>query len=157
IATEQVQPLPSPRLLFNFWRELAAFGGPLDLPLRRLATMAPWIARFTTAAFQQGRHTEYLAPLVRSSADTLDAPLSEIGRRDLFRRPGHCAWWFGRKAVARAATARARAAMLGVATRAAPEELLEAAAAAAGAWYPDTAHVLDPALVASAFATEATG
>src|SRR5437867_3870315 len=76
IATEQLQPLPSPRLLFNFWRELVAFDGALDLPLHRLAAMAPWIARFTAAAFQQGRNTEYLAPLVRSSADTLDAQLS---------------------------------------------------------------------------------
>src|SRR3954451_19919495 len=43
IATEQLQPLPSPQLLLSFWRELVVFGGVLDIPLRRAATMAPWI------------------------------------------------------------------------------------------------------------------
>ena len=41
IATEQLQTLPSPQLLFGFWRELVAFGGPLDLPLRRIVSLAP--------------------------------------------------------------------------------------------------------------------
>ena len=36
IATELVEPLPSPGLLFGFWRELFAFGGVLDIPARRL-------------------------------------------------------------------------------------------------------------------------
>src|ERR1700751_108622 len=62
IATEQLQPLPSPQLLLNFLRELVAFGGVLDIPLRRTAVMAPWIARFARAALQQRRHTENLAP-----------------------------------------------------------------------------------------------
>src|SRR5580704_383436 len=34
IATEVVEPLPSPALLFGFWRQLFTFGGPLDIPLR---------------------------------------------------------------------------------------------------------------------------
>src|SRR3954466_3735402 len=63
IATEQLQPLPSPPLLLTFWRGLVVFGGALDLPLRRLVPMAPWIARFARAAFQQERHTKSLAPL----------------------------------------------------------------------------------------------
>lgn len=168
IATEQLQPLPSPQLLLSFWRELVAFGGALDLPLRRLAPMAPWITRFVGAAFQQKRHTEYLAPLVRSAADTLESQLSEVGRRDLLQRNGHYVLWFGPGAVAGAATERARAALLGIATKDAPEELLRAAAAQAaaapgsgaatiaGAWFPDSAHVLDPALVARAFVTAST-
>src|SRR5437868_6069154 len=98
IATEQLQPLPSPQLLLSFWRELVAFGGALDLPLRRLAPMAPWITRFVGAAFQQERHTEYLAPLVRCAADTLESQLSEVGRRDLLQRNGHYVLWFGPKA-----------------------------------------------------------
>src|SRR5207245_4393809 len=63
IATEQLQPLPSPQLLLSFWRELTAFGGVLDIPLRRVAVMAPWIARFARAAFQQRLHHEHLAPV----------------------------------------------------------------------------------------------
>src|SRR6185369_14189656 len=33
IATELLEPLPSPALLFGFWRLLTAFGGPLHIPL----------------------------------------------------------------------------------------------------------------------------
>jgi glycine/D-amino acid oxidase-like deaminating enzyme len=184
IATEQLQPLPSPQLLLSFWRELVAFGGALDIPLRRAAVMAPWIARFARAAFQQRRHTEALAPLVRSAADVLESQLSEVGRHDLLRRHGHYALWIGPKASKRAAAEQARATALGIHNREAPAELLRAAAAQArrtatrtpvpnppgsapatpgapaapgalglsGVWFPDSAHVLDPALVARAFA-----
>jgi D-amino-acid dehydrogenase len=201
IATEQLQPLPSPQLLLSFWRELVAFGGALDIPLRRAGVMAPWIARFARAAFQQRRHTEHLAPLVRSAADILESQLSEVGRHDLLRRHGHYALWIGPKACKRAAAEQARATALGIPTKEAPAELLRAAAAqawtatvrpasgsagapaasgacgvdaaapmaglsassaratypvVAGVWFPDTAHVLDPALVARAFAAAST-
>jgi glycine/D-amino acid oxidase-like deaminating enzyme len=162
IATEQLQPLPSPQLLLSFWRELVAFGGALDIPLQRATVMAPWIARFARAAFQQRRHTEYLAPLVRCAADTLESQLSEVGRRDLLRRHGHYALWIGPNASKRAAAEQLRAASLGIPTKDAPLELLRAAAAqaadstAAGVWFPDSAHVLDPALVAHAFAAAST-
>src|SRR5438874_10801733 len=46
IATEQLQPLPSPQLLLSFWRELVAFGAALDIPLQLSAVMATWIACF---------------------------------------------------------------------------------------------------------------
>ncbi|MFL6605338.1 MAG: NAD(P)/FAD-dependent oxidoreductase [Steroidobacteraceae bacterium] len=169
IATEQLQPLPSPQLLLSFWRQLVAFGGALDIPLQRVTVMAPWMARFARAAFQQRRHTEYLAPLVRCAADTLESQLSEVGRRDLLRRHGHYALWIGPNASKRAAAERLRAAALGIPTKDAPLDLLRAAAAqvgrvaarapasaagstVAGVWFPDSAHVLDPALVARAFA-----
>src|ERR1700761_7003987 len=86
IATEQLQTLPSPQLLFGFWRELVAFGGPLDLPLRRLFSLAPWIARFALAAFRQAENTKHLAPLVESAGDVMEAKLTEVGRGDLLRR-----------------------------------------------------------------------
>jgi hypothetical protein len=79
IATEQLQPLPSPQLLLSFWRELVAFGGVLDIPLRRVAVMAPWMVRFALAAFHQRSHTRHLAPLVRSAADALHSQLCEVG------------------------------------------------------------------------------
>jgi D-amino-acid dehydrogenase len=129
--------------------------------------MAPWIARFARAAFQQQRHTEYLAPLVRCAADTLESQLTEVGRRDLLRRHGHYALWSGPKASKRAAAEQSRAAALGIPTKEAPVELLRAASApassahaadplVAGVWFPDSAHVLDPALVARAFAVAST-
>ena len=219
VATEQLQPLPSPQLLLSFWRELVAFGGVLDIPLRRVAVMAPWMVRFALAAFQQRSHTQHLAPLVRGAADVLGARLCEVGRSDLLRRNGHYMLWFGPKATAQSAAERARASKLGIATSDAPVELLRAAAIAAahghnvmagkpaaaaplissapleanaatngvstgpapparatpapaapplvtqpeparpanpgvaGVWFPDTAHVLDPAHVARAFAS----
>jgi glycine/D-amino acid oxidase-like deaminating enzyme len=198
VATEQLQPLPSPQLLLSFWRELVSFGGVLDIPLRRVAVMAPWMVRFALAAFQQRSHTRHLAPLVRNAADALESQLCEVGRGDLLRRNGHYALWLGPKATSRAASERARASSLGIATSDAPAELIRAVASAAhgsdatgnqlatgpvsptpaargpsaglvtpapapaahaanlraaGVWFPDSAHVLDPALVACAFAS----
>src|ERR1700722_15476643 len=53
IAAELGQPLPSPGLLFGFWRQLAMFGGALDLPARQAFGMLPWITRFAAAAFRR--------------------------------------------------------------------------------------------------------
>ncbi|MEA3177755.1 MAG: hypothetical protein QOI59_1278 [Gammaproteobacteria bacterium] len=170
IATEQLQPLPSAQLLLSFWRELVAFGGVLDIPLRRVAVMAPWMARFAVAGFRQQANTKHLAPLVRNAANVLESQLCEVGGRDLLRRNGHYALWLGHKAAEHAVAERARAANLGIATSDAPPELIRAAASqastspqaraaratnlpAAGVWFPDSAHVLDPALVARAFAS----
>jgi D-amino-acid dehydrogenase len=172
IATEQLQPLPSPQLLFNFWRELVAFGGVLDIPLRRILTMAPWMTRFALAAFRQEANTRHLAPLVSNAADVLESQLLEVGRADLIRRNGHYAIWLGPNARAQALAARTHASSIGVPANDPPAELLRAAAAAsgigtapvgrasplgdlgaAGVWYPASAHVLDPSHVARAFAT----
>jgi D-amino-acid dehydrogenase len=170
IATEQLQPLPSTQLLFSFWRELVAFGGVLDIPLRRVLTMAPWMTRFALAAFRQEANTRHLAPLVSNAADVLESQLLEVGRGDLIRRNGHYAIWLGPNAAAQASAARNHASSIGVPANDPPAELLRAAAAAAcnasvgrrtalgdlgaaGVWYPASAHVLDPSHVARAFAT----
>ena len=184
IATEQLQPLPSTQLLFSFWRELVAFGGVLDIPLRRVLTMAPWMTRFALAAFRQEANTRHLAPLVSNSADVLESQLLEVGRGDLIRRNGHYAIWLSPNARAQASAARIHASRIGVPANDPPAELLRAAAAAAngtagsaaagngatpagqagslgdlgaaGVWYPASAHVLDPSHVARAFATAST-
>jgi D-hydroxyproline dehydrogenase len=130
IATEQLQPLPSPQLLFNFWRELVAFGGVLDIPLRRVLTMAPWMTRFALAAFRQEANTRHLAPLVSNAADVLESQLLELGRADLIRRNGHYAIWLGPNARAQAFAARTHASSIGVPTNDPPAELLRAASAA---------------------------
>lgn len=166
IATEQVETLPSKQLLLGFWRELFALGGALDIPLRRVMSLAPWMARFAIAAFRQEANTRHLAPLVRGGADSLEQMLASIGRSDLIRREGHYAIWSGPGATARAAAEATKAGQLGVRTTSAPRDLLQALAAAsrpsrpqstpiAALHYPDTAHVLDPAEVARAFATAA--
>ena len=159
IATEQVETLPSKQLLLGFWRELFAFGGPLDIPLRRVMSLAPWMARFAIAAFRQEANTRHLAPLVRDAANALARALSEVGRSDLLRRNGHYTVWLGEGASIRAARAATSAARVGVRTEPAPMELLRGIEAAgkhaAGLWFPDSAHVLDPAEVARAFADDA--
>ena len=71
ITTELLAPLPAPSLLFGFWRELFALGGVLDIPARRLATFAPWAARFARAAFQRAENTAHLAPFVRPAVPAL--------------------------------------------------------------------------------------
>src|SRR5580700_10918481 len=59
IATEQVETLPSKQLLLGFWRELFAFDGALDIPLRRVMSLAPWMTRFAVAAFRQESNTRH--------------------------------------------------------------------------------------------------
>jgi D-hydroxyproline dehydrogenase len=161
IATEQLETLPSRQLLLGFWRQLFVFDGALDIPLRRVMSLSPWIARFALAAFRQEANTKHLAPLVREGANSLARVLGAIGRQDLMRRNGHYALWLGKGATERAAREATNSARLGVRTAPAPVDLLRALAsmaaqpAAAGLWYPDSAHVLDPAEVARALANDA--
>src|ERR1700722_16907858 len=89
IAAELVQPLPSPGLLFCFWRELIRFGGVLDLPLYEIARSLPWMGRFAVAAFQRTKHTAALAPLVLPAARDWQHWLEDIWRPQLLRRHRH--------------------------------------------------------------------
>ena len=160
IAAELVEPLPSRALLLGFWRELTTFGGPLEIPLRRIPALLPWSARFALAAFRRERNTRHLAPIVRPSVEALERLLTEIGRRDLLKRNGHYEVWLGHcsgLALAQADSMR----RLGIRTEPAPRELLDAVRSAAsaqnavGLWFPDCAHVVDPLEVVRAFALAA--
>src|SRR5262249_37771567 len=102
IPAELVQPPPSPELLWGFWRELFAFGRPLQIPLRRLGAFAPWAWRFARAAFRRDANTRHLAPLVKPAAALFEQSLREIDRMDLLRRNGHVQVWFGEHAQRRA-------------------------------------------------------
>jgi D-amino-acid dehydrogenase len=145
----------------GFWRQLFAFGGALDIPLLRVMSLSPWLVRFARAAFRQESNTRHLAPLVRDAANSLERLLGTIGRPDLIRRNGHYAVWLGEGASERAAREATNAARLDVRTAPAPVELLRTiataarSASAASLWFPDSAHVLDPAEVARALAIDA--
>jgi glycine/D-amino acid oxidase-like deaminating enzyme len=161
VATELLEPLPAPGLLFGFWRELFAFGGVLDIPVQRLPAFAPWAMRFARAAFQRRANTALLAPFVRPAVPALIGLLGEAGRPDLIRQNGHYQIWLKGR-VERLARAQAQAMeRLEVATRPAPGEVVEAARHAAraqdaaGLWFPGCAHVVDPLEVVRAFATAA--
>jgi D-hydroxyproline dehydrogenase len=161
IAAELVQPLPSPGLLFGFWRELFCFGGALDLPARRALRMLPWIRRFAAAAFRRAENTRQLAPLVLPAAAAWARWLEEIGRPDLLRRHGHYEIGFGSRARGLMHTQARSMAQLGIDTQPVPAEQLlplqRAARAqmAAGLWFPNSAHVIDPLEAVRAFAAAA--
>jgi D-amino-acid dehydrogenase len=161
IGTEFVAPLPSPQLLLGLWRELFALGGPLDIPLRHLPGFTPWAARFAAAAFRREKNTAQLAPLVRPAVVTLERWLQELRCADLLRRNGHYEIWLNRRAHQKAQQQAHAMGKLSVRTAAAPPELLQAVQAAAGAtnaagvWFPDSGHVIDPLEVVRAFAAGA--
>jgi D-amino-acid dehydrogenase len=161
IATELVEPLPSPSLLFGFWRELFAFGGVLDIPSRRFLKLLPWATRFARAAFQRAENTRHLAPFVRPAVSALVEMLGDIGRSDLIRQHGHYEVWLDGDAARRARFQALAMEKLEVPTQPAPAELIESArraaqaTTAAGLHFPNCAHVLDPLEVVRAFATAA--
>jgi len=162
IAVELVEPLPSPSLLFGFWRDLWP-RGVLDIPARRLGTFAPWALRFARAAFRREAHTKLLAPFVRPGVTALAGLLSDAGRPELIRQHGHYETWLDGDVDAQAAAQAAAMAKLEVPTQPAPRELVESirtaarAERAAALWFPKCAHVVDPLDVVRAFVTAATG
>ncbi|MGB6766825.1 MAG: FAD-dependent oxidoreductase [Methyloceanibacter sp.] len=162
IAAELVEPLPSWDLLFGFWRELFAFGGALEIPLRRAPKFLPWARRFAAAARHRAENTRRLAPLVKPAAGDMAGWLAEIGRSELLRTNGHFEVWFGPRADEWAAEQGLAMDRLGIPTQAAPNEILDVIARqtarnlqprvsgrpknarVAGLWFTSTAHVLDP-------------
>jgi D-hydroxyproline dehydrogenase len=170
IASELVEPLPSWGLLFGFWRELFAFGGALDIPLRRAPQFLPWALRFAAAAQHRTENTRQLAPLVKPAVGHMARWLAEVGRPELLRTNGHFQVWFGPRSGERAPKEGLAMERLGIPTEPAPNEILQVIARrsarslepgtsphdrnarVAGLWFPGTAHVLDPLKIVQSFA-----
>jgi glycine/D-amino acid oxidase-like deaminating enzyme len=150
IAAELVQPLPSPKLLFGFYRELFRFGGALDLSPRQALRMAPWIRKFAAAAFHRTANTQILAPLVRPSAEAWARWVKAIGRPELLKRHGHYEISLGPKSLGYMHSYAQEMTRIGVKTRPVPAELLQPlqrganSATAAGLWFEDSAYIVDP-------------
>ena len=125
IAAELVEPLPSWGLLFGFWRELFAFGGALDIPLRRAPEFLPWALRFAAAARHRTENTRHLAPLVKPAVGQMARWLAEIGRPELLRTNGHFQVWFGPRSDERAAEQGLAMERLGIPTQGPPNEILQ--------------------------------
>jgi len=161
IAAELVQPLPSRQLLFGFWKELFAFGGPLQIPLRRLPRFTPWALRFARAAFRREANTRHLAPLVRPATRAFENLLRELRCLHLMRSHGHAQVWFGPDAARNAAAERAEMTRLGIdVADLLPEALTSIARSAhaatvAGVHFPHSGHVVDPLEIVRAFARAA--
>ena len=164
IAQESVRPLPSPGLLFGFYRELFRFGGTLDLSPRQALRMSAWIRRFAAAAFRRSAKTPntWRAALVRPAVaawaracSRRSAGLSCSIGMDTTRLP----WG----SAAMRACARMRMKWRKSASRLArsrPNKLLPLqrganAAMAAGLWFEDSANVIDPLEAVRAFAAAA--
>ena len=160
IAVELVEPLPSPSLLFGFWRDLHP-RGVLDIPARRLRAFAPWALRFARAAFRRAENTRHLAPFVRPGVTALAGLLADAGRPDLIRQNGHYETWLAGDVDAQATAHAAAMSELGVPTEPAPRELVESirgaarAERAAALRFPKCAHVVDPLEVVRAFVAAA--
>lgn len=157
IAAELVQPLPSPALLFNFWRERVRFGGVLDLPARQALRMLPWLGRFSLAAFRRMKNTGALAPLVLPASMSWARWLQQINRSELLHRHGHYEIGRGKRSAATMRIQAAAMARLGVRTAPLSAQQLAAlqgasgARLAAGLWFEDSAHVSDPLAAVQAF------
>src|ERR1700761_1700284 len=156
IASELVRPLPSPALLFGFYRELFRWGGTLDLSLAQSLRMVPWIRRFATAAFRREANTPPLAALVRPAVETWSRWLTEIGRRDLINRQGHFEVAFGKGSAQRISAQAQEMQAVGVRSELMNEEALSkvripaSATDSAGLWFPDSANLIDPLLAVRA-------
>ena len=161
IAAELVQPLPSPALLFGFYREQFRFGGALDLGPRQALRMSPWIMKFAAAAFRRAENTRHLAPLVRPSAEVWQRWVNAVGRPELLRKNGHYEVSLGANSAAHIQAYAKEMAQVGVKTRSlSAEDLLPlrqaaGAQAAAGLWFEDSAYVVDPLEAVRAFVAAA--
>lgn len=162
IATELVEPVPSLQLLFGFWRELFAFGGPLTMPLKRLPQFAPWARRFTAAALRRERNTGHLAPLVKAASDDFHALMASVGRPELLQLNGHYHFWTKAGGAAKANAEARHMERLGIRTHEVDPELSRRVAVAAqsrnvaGLWFSDSGHVRDPLEVCRALIHAAT-
>jgi D-amino-acid dehydrogenase len=167
IASEVVQPLPSPGLLFGFYRELFRFGGTLDLSPRQALRMAPWIRRFAAAAFKRTANTRHLAPLARPATDAWARWLAAMNRPELLHRHGHYEIAFGSQSRAHMQAYAREMAQVDVKTQPMsaaqllPVQRAANAAVAAGLWFEGSANVIDPleavrALASAALARNAT-
>ena len=161
IAAELVQPLPSPGLLFGFYREQFRFGGALDLGPRQALRMSPWIMKFAAAAFRRAENTRHLAPLVRPSAEVWQRWVNAVGRPELLRKNGHYEVSLGANSAAHIQAYAKEMAQVGVKTRSLSVEELRplrqaaGAQAAAGLWFEDSAYVVDPLEAVRAFVAAA--
>jgi D-hydroxyproline dehydrogenase len=161
IAAEDLRPLPSPALLFGFYRELFRYGGTLDLAPRQALRMLPWIRRFAAAAFRRTENTRHFAPLVRPSADKWEHWLKEIGQAALLKRLGHYEVDLGARGAAHMRAHARSMSQLGIETHPMSAEQLRPlqrganAQTSSGLWFKDSAHVSDPLAAVQAFAAAA--
>jgi D-hydroxyproline dehydrogenase len=108
IAVEQVEPLASPAMLRNFWRQLYWRGGPVSLPPRQIGTWLPFALRFAAATrrFEAGKKA--LSAVIGGALPAWRSLLAEAESSDLLIEDGHFLVWENEAAAARGRSTWAR-------------------------------------------------
>lgn len=156
IATEQAEPIASPRMVRSAARRLFLRGGALALPPRQIAHWLPFALRLTRAAtpirFERGRAA--LSGLLAQAMPAWRRHVDAIAAPDLLRENGHVVVWETPETAA-AGLAAWRAADIGT-TRFVPLERHEldalrhriATPLAGGIRFTGTGQIADPGRLA---------
>jgi len=160
IATDHVLPLSRPGTLAAVPGMLLDARSPLYLKPGRLPALASWFARFAWACrpAQVRRGTVAMASLTRHSLAAWEVELASCGAAGLLRKSGMYSVYEQAPALAAGAADRAIAQRFGVAMEVlSGDELRQrepalAAHLAGAIFYPEVAHVLDPARVVQVLA-----
>ncbi|QUD87770.1 NAD(P)/FAD-dependent oxidoreductase [Phenylobacterium montanum] len=157
LATEQVEPLASPRTLASAPRRLFGFGGPLDFRLTDIGDWGPWalshVRASDAATFERGRRA--LGALMAGALPAWRRLAEALGDPGLVREDGHVVVWERWKSMAAGLAAwhgadigEAKFAALKPDALAAVQERL-AQLLAGGARFTGTGQIDDPARLLS--------
>lgn len=103
IAIEQTAPLASLTTLRGVPRRLSAFGGPVGLPLRDIATWLPFGLRLVAAAAPRSftRGQQALGALLAAAVPAWRRLVRETRTEPLLREDGHFVAWESARSLAR--------------------------------------------------------
>ncbi|MEE8275644.1 MAG: FAD-dependent oxidoreductase [Alphaproteobacteria bacterium] len=165
IAVDHTTPLALPGLLPRVPRMLLDSQSPLAIRWRYLPRLLPWLARFLAASTpgRVERISRALATLMAGAADAYTPLVEGAGARELFRRQGVVYVYAGAASFARARAEMAIRRRTGV-------EIEELGAAELGqlvpglsadithgAFFPASAHVVDPHRLVQMLAEDLVG
>lgn len=95
IATEQAEPIASPKMVRGFAGKLFCRGGALALPPREIGTWLPFALRLLGAARadRYARAHEALAALLAQAMPAWRRHVAALGAPELLREDGHVVLW----------------------------------------------------------------
>ena len=150
LATQVVEPLPSPETLSRAVRYLFGRNSPLVIRPRYLLRALPWLARFALAARHVERGTAALAALQERSLAAFAALLADAGLSELLKARGHLLVTEDLRTRPELQALSARLATYGRSSRWLDRHAVRQLApglsdsVAGGLYFADTAHVVDP-------------
>lgn len=152
VATEQLMPLANPQVVRNSWRYLRDADSPLQVRLRYLVPILPWMVRFVLAARPAAlaRGIAALMALQQTSRADLQELLHICSLGHLLALDGYLRVWETAKGAQAAKSEAAQMARYGIRTDTLSAGAVRAEApglsadVAGAVCYPDTGHVSDP-------------